>query len=198
MQDGPCGGRKGKESQKASNVKAAKLYSTGAWWQAAYGQEANGLTPTDLKAARHDCAIATGIWHNFMCKTTVIELVMPGKDPADLAPLAKLKEWLLLWKSLDQEQRDKFSEVWDSQLMRMKDPTTRWSRAVLPIQTTIVCLYDLGWMPSHPDEWFQPTRGGRDVKLWKYKADSRQGPCRFLATVRKDIAHRLWDGVVYI
>ena len=120
-----------------------------------------------------------------MCKTTLIELVTPGKDPAYLAPLAKLNEWLLLWKSLNQEQRAKYSEVWDSQLMRLKDPTLRWSRAVRPIQTTIACLYDQGWMPSHPDQWLQPARGGREPEIWRYGVDSRQGPISFLTALKK-------------
>ena len=85
-----------------------------------------------------------------MCATTLIELAMPGKDPARFLPMWAVFEYVQPWLSLDCDMRVRIADAWDVTRNAIVDADGKpsWNKVQFPIAFVIAVLLDLEWHPT--------------------------------------------------
>lgn len=144
------------------NKQARNLVSTGAFPQAAWGQQILGTPPAAMSRIRSTLVTALGVKTGGRCCTTAIQILAPKLDPKVTLPLQMVTAFLVFWAGLPQDLRSQIRSAWGP-ILRAHSPDPTWSRVTGPLSALVCTLREAGWVPAAPDSWID-----HEGSKWNY------------------------------
>ena len=143
------------------NPAAQKLTMAGTMPVQAYGHQAQGAAPSQMKNMLKNVKNTTPFAGSFACSATVVGWTFgPGGNPFVKCPLEQIDSWVQTWNAATATDRHDARVTWQRSLTNYLT-TGKYLNSMGPVAATINAVLRAGWKPARPDLWQPLASRGR-------------------------------------